>query len=210
MENIFNEAERTSIEILKMQAKTHFDTAFNGSPAPFVKENVVLAGGAFVSWTWNQIPKDIDCFVLDNNLSQDILRDHLKNLKFKAKDAEYIKNTNAGAKNVQEVWEGKFTIKGVRDPVTYQFIFTSYKTRQDLLAQFDYKHCMVSYHKDTLYLSRTMYDAIKNKHLIVNNPDVVTQWRQEKYNYKGFFPPPNNHKTLTLGDILSAAFNKAA
>lgn len=162
---------------------------------------LVVSGSAFTSWhdQSNQSkPKDIDVFVLHddiakhqlraylaNNIAKNELRAYLSNNGFKYKDAEYLKQTNPGATHVQDVWEA------VTHGIKYKFIFTDYWDRKDLIKEFDYKHCMVSYAvgKDLIYITRCIYDAIDHKHLIVNNKNGIAEWRRNKFISRGFTEP---------------------
>jgi hypothetical protein len=180
--NTFTTSEVDKILHIKSMARSNMDYII-GDDDSYMKLHLVMAGGAFVSWFYNQTPKDIDIFVLDDENCKRLLRDRLTDLKFKSKDLEYMKQTNDGAKHVQEVWEG--THRGR----VYQFIFTDCKTREELLADFDYKHCMVSYKTDHIYITRTIYDAIEDKKLITNNAKTKTIWREEKFLRKGWTIP---------------------
>lgn len=181
MSDIFTHTEKNKILDLKDAAKSRLEVLFEKDS--FVMLHLVVAGGAFVSWFYNKTPKDIDIFVLDDVNAKRLVRENLELRGFKSKDMEYMKQTNDGAKHVQEVWEGTFM------GAVYQFIFTDCKTREELLADFDFKHCTVSYLKDKLYITRNTYDAIANKHLIIHNDKVQTLWRREKFLGKGWTIP---------------------
>ncbi len=181
MNDIFTHTEKNKILNLKDAAKSRLEVLFEKDS--FVMLHLVVAGGAFVSWFYNQTPKDIDVFVLNDVNTQRLVREQLELRGFKSKDMEYMKQTNDGAKHVQEVWEGTFM------GAVYQFIFTDCKTREELLADFDFKHCTVSYLKDKLYITRNTYDAIANKHLIIHNDKVQVQWRKEKFLKRGWIIP---------------------
>lgn len=181
MSDIFTHTEKNKILDLKDAAKSRLEVLFEKDS--FVMLYLVVAGGAFVSWFYNKTPKDIDVFVLNDVNTQRLVREQLELRGFKSKDMEYMKQTNDGAKHVQEVWDGTFM------GCVYQFIFTDCKTREELLADFDYKHCTVSYQKDKLYITRNAYDAIANKHLIVHNDKVQVQWRREKFLSKDWTIP---------------------
>lgn len=178
MTDIFTHTEKSKILNLKDKAKARLEVLFEKDS--FVMLHLVVAGGAFVSWFYNKIPKDIDVFVLDDVNAKRLVRENLELRGFKSKDIEYMKQTNDGAKHVQEVWEGTFM------GCVYQFIFTDCKTREELLADFDYKHCTVSYQKDKLYITRNAYDAISDRKLITNNEKTKTIWREEKFLCKGW------------------------
>lgn len=178
MSDIFTHTEKGKILNLKDKAKARLEVLFDKDS--FVMLYLVVAGGAFVSWFYNKTPKDIDVFVLNDVNTQRLVREQLELRGFKSKDMEYMKQTNDGAKHVQEVWEGTFM------GAVYQFIFTDCKTREELLADFDFKHCTVSYFRDKLYITRNAYDAIGDRLLIVHNDKVQVEWRKEKFLRKGW------------------------
>lgn len=178
MTDIFTHTEKEKIMNLKLKAIARLEVWFEKDSYALL--HLVVAGGAFVSWFYNKTPKDIDIFVLNDANTRRLVRDLLELRGFKSKDTEYMKQTNDGAKHVQEVWEGTFMGS------VYQFIFTDCKTREELLADFDYKHCTVSYFRDKLYITRTAYDAIGDRTLIVHNDKVQVEWRKEKFLRKGW------------------------
>ena len=71
-----------------------------------------------------------------------------------------------------------------------QYILTKYKTREELLEHFDYKHCKVSYvpQADKLYINRETFDCIKNKVLKINNEKGVQKWRQNRFLRENWVP----------------------
>lgn len=198
-DSVFFQTEQNKIAHLRTMAKKHFDGFFNNNPSQLMKEFCVVAGGCFVSWHHYTSPKDIDVFVLYNSLAQQILDDYLDKQGFTMKNSEYLKQSNKGAKHVQKIWEGNHL------GVQFQFIFTDCSTREELLADFDFKHCMTSYHNDKLYITRNIYNAIRDRVLIVNNAENIMPWRIEKFKEKHFTFPAENGETL--GDILARALD---
>lgn len=179
-ENIFDMKDTAVIINLKDAASKAFRNMFGMSCSQIVVDNVVMAGGAFVSWMHHGQPADIDMFVLDDELAKEELRRIFTRVGFKQKDSEYMKNSNPGAAQVQEVWEDIVGTSG------FQFIFTGYKTREELMANFDFKHCMTSFHKFKLYITRTTFDSMRDKELVVNNEETIMPWRIEKFRTRGF------------------------
>ena len=132
----FTHTEETKILHIKTAARNTLEDIIDKRDS-YLLPHLIVAGGAFVSWFYNKTPKDIDVFVLNDENAKRAVRDLLEIHGFKSKDMEYMKQTNDGAKHVQEVWEGKFMGR------VYQFIFTDCQTREELLADFDFKHCTV-------------------------------------------------------------------
>jgi len=166
-----------------------------------VDHYLVMAGGAFVSW-FDHLTKvnDIDVFVLHDETAKNKLRAYLGSNGFLLKSTDYLKQTNPGATHVQEIWEGNHENNGRK----YQFIFTDYWSREELIKEFDYKHCMVSYDvgKNMIYITRQIYDSIANKHLIVNNQSRVADWRRYKFLKRGFTVPEQYVVSATTFDDL--------
>jgi hypothetical protein len=185
VKDVFDSFERKKILHMKSMAKSHMQWVLNEKILDDVGHYLVVSGNAFTSWHDQSELKDIDVFVLGDDVAKHQLRTYLANRGFKHKDIEYLKQTNPGATHVQEVWEA------VSHGKKYQFIFTDYWNRKDLIKEFDYKHCMVSYDvgKDMIYITRSIYDAIDHKQLIVNNERRVAEWRRYKFLDRGFTEP---------------------
>jgi hypothetical protein len=183
--DVFDSFERKKIFHMKRTAKSHMQSVLNEKILVSIGHYLVVSGNAFTSWHDQSELKDIDVFVLHDDIAKHQLRTYLAHDGFKHKDAEYLKQTNPGATHVQEIWEA------VSHGKKYQFIFTDYWDRKDLIKEFDYKHCMVSYDvgKDIIYITRSIYDAIDHKHLIVNNENRVAEWRRNKFLDRGFTEP---------------------
>lgn len=171
----------------------------------WVKNNayVVVAGGCFASSLQGENLKDIDIFVLGHSSPTEEKRMHdtikqkmVSNyIDIKDKTQDYVRGNDA----VTEVWTEK--------KKNLQFIFTHHKTRQDLIKDFDYAHCMTSYHLGKLYITRKIFDAIMKKELIVNNRKNIQEWRRNKFlgrSYKEI----EETKEMTLGDIFERAISK--
>lgn len=172
----------------------------------WVKSNsyVVVAGGCFASRFQSEIIKDIDIFVLGSSSPVEEQRMHetIKNkmrLSFPSitdKTVDYVRDNKA----VSEVWTD------TRSRI--QFIFTHHKTREDLVKDFDYVHCMTSYYLHRLYITRKIYEAIIHKKLIVNNDKNIQEWRRNKFLNRGY--KEVGSKEPTLGDILAGGLKKVA
>lgn len=168
--------------------------------------DVVVAGGCFASSLLGDTIKDIDIFVLGNSkypATETITHNNIKSLMIKSfpdvhdKTLDYVRNNDA----VVEVWTEK--------KKKLQFIFTHHISRQDLIKDFDYVHCMTSYQQGKLYITRKIYDAIMDKELIVNNGKNVQEWRRNKFLDRGYKEIVEN-KEVTLGDILAGALKPSS
>lgn len=184
--NTFTDDEITKIVELKRKAESVMVKIGYNS-------HMVLAGGAFTSWLQGSKLKDIDIFVLNaGSFGDKIYNDIYEQIDIKFFEArnvtsDYVRDN----KNVTEVWNAWRN----DDSYKYQFIFTKFKTREELIANFDYVHCMVSYHNYNLYITRQSFDAIMKKHLIVNNENQVKEWRKQKFVDRGFVDPDSNEMT---------------
>lgn len=189
IDDVFTPSEKGRIVHMKTRAKTHINMILGDNMIDDVGHYLVIAGGAFPDWfhrTRNG-PKDIDVFVLHDETAKNKLRPYLGSNGFQKKDLEYLKQTNPGATHIQEVWEGN----AISHDIKYQFIFTDYWSREELIKEFDYKHCMVSYDvgKNHIYITRAIYDAIAKKQLIVNNDNRIAEWRRNKFLKRGYTVP---------------------
>jgi hypothetical protein len=181
----FASLEESHIMDLKRKVKQHCDTLdytdqmFRGAIPKYI-----VAGGWFASVLRNEEPKDFDIFFLDCDmdtaLADKINIQHIKMHKVKTRhEISYLQNENV----VAVVDHNIFHIK-------YQFIFTKYKTREELVNHFDFLHTCVSYDAaaEKLFISKPTYDAIMKKKLIPN-PNArkdPSSWRWVKFIDRGW------------------------
>lgn len=173
---MFSDNEVFGIEKAKQEIKSLIrgrQLLWNG-----ITRNVVFAGGFFTAALQLNKFKDIDIFVLNNdvdvfhNLTQGFSRQEMagpgtmrvtddptgQKEWSRSEMMSYLRNTN-----IVDVINNNHT--------KAQYILTKYQTREELLAHFDYKHCKVSYvpEEDKLYINRETFDCIKLKVLKWNN-----------------------------------------
>ena len=129
----------------------------------------IIAGGFFSSIYWNEQPKDIDFFFLDEQNFR------LGHSEIKEHNVEYLKNP---------MIEKVVSVNGTMN----QFIYTKYKTRKELIDHFDMLHCCVSYDsaEDKLYISPAALHAIKTKTIRPNGSKNISQWRIDKMLERGW------------------------
>lgn len=194
----FTPKEVDAINRLKAMAESQFFNLKNRLPIGFDLGKVVIAGGCFVDWFHGTKPKDIDVFVFGNPDYVEMLRLTVENHMGAGSEVErsqYRLNND----NIIAVYND------VDKP--FQYIFTKYATREEMLKHFDYAHCMVSYDGDKLYISRQTYNALSQKMLIVNNKDRITDWRTQKFLSRGFtkYIDPNAAPMYTGPVVASTA-----
>lgn len=156
-------------------------------------ENAIVAGGCFASLFRVENPKDYDIFILANDPNRLEL---YKNIAERTgeewslvEDPGYLENNNIN---------GVFTYKSVN--VMFQFIFTKFKTREELINDFDFLHCCTSMtlnpQQPRLYITPSTYEAIKQKVLRENpngdNPPRL--WRITKFIREGWKDQTSLHK----------------
>ena len=131
-----------------------------------------IAGGIFYSIFHGIKYKDIDVFVIngfqksESPLTPDSIRQN---------NSDYITQLNS---NISDVY--------IDDTLKVNTIFTRFDTRKDVISDFDYYHCCVSYDFNNLYISKEAFDAIMKKKLVVNNPKIVYDKRKNKFLKRGF------------------------
>ena len=157
--------------------------------------NIVVAGGCWASSLHDRNYKDVDIFILDcSNIEKEGIRDLMKAWDCEDKTEDYARNND----KIDAVWSSRRN--------KFQFIFTKHKTRKELIEDFDYVHCKASYNEGKLYITRKIYDAIENRHLIVQNNKNIQEWRRQKFLDRGYLEPAE--KEPTLGDILAGALKR--
>lgn len=181
----FNDSEQHSIISVKRDAKTIcHNLDFTGQLFRGMVPKYVLAGGCFASmFHTEEKPKDYDIFFLDcdehTTVADRLNANALNFSKVRTKeDLHYFENENITAVVDYEYYGRK-----------YQFIFTKYKTREELIKHFDFLHTCVSYvaHEDKLYITRGAFDAIRGKKLIPNpTAPYPKTWRFDKFLKKGW------------------------
>lgn len=184
---MFNASEAAAIYRIKMTAKEYWLNILSthNDFAALKPETIVIAGGCFTSLLHNEHPKDIDIFVLDDLEAVSAARHLLDDSGHTDNDPHYDKSASKINENIVNVCNQK--VGNLR----HQWIFTRYKTRQELINHFDFAHTKVSYDPiaDKLYLSLDTYRAIMNKHLIKNGNNIVASWRFDKFTKKGWKIP---------------------
>lgn len=178
--DVFSPAEIEKILSMKSYFNIIHKEHMKGNEGFFIayKESYVYAGGAFASQWWHEQPKDIDFFILDNPSATLWFETFLIKAGSHAPtvtvhDIRYMKN-----KHIKKVATDHLT--------KIQYIFTDYKTREELMASFDYAHTKVSYYKDDLYITKATYDSIRDKKLVVTNQENWYPQREEKFLKRGW------------------------
>lgn len=186
-------ATKTNIEAL-IYAKHMF---WNG-----VIDDCVIAGGFFASCMNGEEYKDIDVFILNKNVS---VYAHLTDNPA-IDDKWLIRDKDAGTYLQNPRIFG--TATNIANKV--QYILTDYTSREELINDFDYMHCKVSYvpKEGKLYISRGTYQAIRNKLLIDVPHKAQKPWRAEKF-IKAGWTPSHVHTTIKdYREIINDSFQQ--
>lgn len=185
----FSDAELNDIQRVKALAAVHLANLFNEmslySGISFngwqeMCNHIVLTGGAFASWLNSEEPKDIDIYILDGmdecmtGLNYGHFADVTSRMKAKVSyDATYHNKNIKGVENFPS-------------HLPWQIIYSKFKTREELMADFDYKHCTISYYEGMLYMTETAYRSAISRVLVPNNRDRLTALRQDKFLSRGW------------------------
>jgi hypothetical protein len=145
------------------------------------REFMVVAGGCISSLLRNERYNDIDTFLLKNesfhpkNPTQHNMLENMIRHKPGTWSVKYHLDEDDDYSN-----EHIFATARNHDS-NVQYIKTDFTDRKALIDHFDFIHCMASYHEGRLYISHQTYNAIMNKHLIVNGNKKVKKWRLDKF-----------------------------
>jgi hypothetical protein len=204
---MFNVKETLVIEESKRAIKSQINARsllWNG-----ITRNVVIAGGFFTSVMQNKPFKDIDIFVLNNDVD---VYNHLTEGYHTASAMVQITMTEKGEWRRSEMMTYMHNTN-ILDVINNtktdaQYILTKYETREELLAHFDYKHCKVSYvpEEDKLYINRETFDCIQNKILKWNNKqlDQPNQiYRKNNFLNQGWVLETDNEPYANLKSLTS-------
>ena len=222
---MFSDNEKNGIEETKSTLKQLIlsrKLLWNG-----ITRNVVIAGGFFTSYLQNDKFKDIDIFVLNNDVSvyndltngfkeQDAKNTIKKNMMAQTgvstlDDLDFLADPQEWSRSeIMAYMHNPEIVDVINNNVTKaQYILTKYKTREELLSHFDYKHCKVSYVpvEDKLYINRETFDCIKTKTLKWNNKQLDNPqqiYRKNKFLNTGWVletPIEMSAKVLTNDQI---------
>ena len=195
VQEVFNPTEVADILRLKYLAKSMCDESFLYS---LYEENLIIAGGCFASWYHGEDLKDIDVFIVGNIEQQVAIK-------------KTIQDTQPDLIDVSDYRRDNDKIIGVYNnkKSKVQFIFTQYKTREELIDHFDFKHCKVSYHKGNLYINRDTFDSLRDKKLVANQPLRIKQWRIEKFVARGWQLPDGHTDAVITGSTSGSVWQNA-
>ena len=215
---LFTEAERYELSEVKHKVVTMFKNRLAEEMSiPFKLNKMIIAGGCFTSLINNEPINDIDVFLLDDDFNRNLAEGMAKSyeseepvpilpitkmpvnpsgantvtghisLSPKKHHNNYVRIGNSNYMNNDKI-ERTIFFKHSR----MQYITTKYKTREELISHFDFKHCCVSYDFATekLYITREVYDLIKSKKLVQNSDRIPAQWRFEKFQERGWKHEP--------------------
>jgi len=176
---LFSYAEQMLIADVKNSIRKHFIENVN---VLFNMEKVVVAGGCFASMLNREPVNDYDVFILDddsNRMTVESISVSPRSGDVIVGDSNYMQNDKI---------EKTVFVKNSR----IQYINTKYKTREELIKHFDFKHCCVSYDplNDKLFITREVYDLIKAKKLVHNSDKAPALWRYEKFHGRGWKSDP--------------------
>lgn len=153
-------------------------------PIPFHK-SMVLAGGVYTNWHHKEGIKDIDVFILKDGHEATTLA-YLRSKIGSIFDPNAFKNASDYKRDNTNI-EQVYNAMSILPRVLYQFIFTKYKTREELISHFDFLHCTPNYYNSNLYVRKDAFEAIRDKRLVVHNKDNQVEWRRHKFlTHRGF------------------------
>ena len=183
-DTVFNVEETLLINQLKGSLRLAME---DGGISTYSNPNMVIAGGFFASMFNSTIYNnynDLDVFILNNN--EGLFQNCIQTTTYKWKV-----NSNEGyGSGRNPYFHNPHILKTAKnDRNKVQFILTDYKTREELIASFDFVHCTINYVPitDKLYITRRAYDANKNKELLTNSKtEDPPQWRIQKFIDRGW------------------------
>jgi hypothetical protein len=207
---LFNYDERMKLAEVKRKVLEMFHSRLAEERAiPFHREKLVIAGGCFASLINDDPIYDVDVFLLDDQYNHGLAKGMAET--YMSEEAVTVPNvpvmssanTVVGHISLNSRKHMSKTVKignsnymendKIEQTIFFkhskmQYITTKYKTREELINHFDFKHCCVSYDfaTDKLYITREVYDLIKNKRLLQNGIKRPAHWRFEKFYNRGW------------------------
>lgn len=177
---MFTSEEKERILSAKQKITTRA-LAFKKSPYynPDLPWNeLYLSGGAICSLIRGEEPKDWDWYFKDLDTMYKF-QQHLKNCELFIKDVD-PKYGNFGV-NGKMITGNAITMNDGNSFIT--MISAEPKV---IKKTFDYVHCTPHYESGRLYISKKQYNACVEKKLIVNNVDMVKEYRRQKFLSRGW------------------------
>lgn len=218
---LFNDEERHELSEVKRNIISLFtDGRLNEEKAiPFKLDKVVIAGGCFASLLNREPVRDIDVFLLDDDYNRVLANGMAESYRSEEPVTVFSQpprgilqgsvagsaNTIAGSISLAPKKSDRVRIGNsnymennqIEQTIFFelsqmQYITTKYKTREELVKHFDFKHCCVSYDfaTDKLYITREVYDLIKSKKLVQNSDRIPAAWRFDKFQERGWKHEP--------------------
>ena len=217
---LFTTEEANLLKAIKDSIRTKFDHNRTTSERKhsFDMNNVVIAGGCFASLINMETPNDFDVFILDTAANKIVSNMMYNDAQAALQYPEEFRPVKSGANTALGAIGGYVPVKpkirignsnymnneNIDQTIffqdsKFQYITTKYKSREELISHFDYKHCCVSYDYMTnkLFITREVYDLIKSKTLVPNTNKPPEQWRYEKFFNRGW-----RKRTIELVDDL--------
>ena len=151
-------------------------------------DRFIIAGGCFTSILQDSKPNDYDLFIL--GYSHDQLNYENNSIQIELNTIADIDPSRFAIFDHAGYERNPNILKTFLDKKTrIQYIFTSYKTRKELVDHFDFVHCCISFDigKNKLYLSKETYDLNMHK-VLKKNPtsEKIHQDRINKYVNRGW------------------------
>lgn len=174
----------------------------------------VIAGGVFASIFHKEKIKDIDVFILGEHHiihSEDWITPNYDAFSTLIRYKEGRWNVQFHLEEDDNYHNPHVFGTATHKESGIQYIMTDHLTRQDLLKDFDFVHCTVSYHEGKLNINRGAYDAIANRHLVPQNrKKKIKQWRKDKFRGRGWWDDdyPVNQTGRTIKDIMDEILDK--
>lgn len=183
MTDVFTLAESENIittktAIKKLILDKHIFRGQSGLPLG----DVVIAGGFFASMLKLDPYNDVDVFILNKNAE---LYKHLTYVN-ESDPTGSVWTTNG---EVTRYLNNPHILATATNKNTkVQYILTDFRTRKELLSDFDFVHCTVSYDatSDNLFITREAYDCIVKKELRNNKKEEPAMWRKDKFLSRGW------------------------
>lgn len=185
----FTTAEKTKILRLKSELTSQFSVRMSAiSGAEFhsaVREECIITGGSIASCFHNEKINDFDLYAKTPSALANIKTIILESMQSHIKEMKRYDLTNLDGSTPKAklmITDNAVTLNG-----DIQFIYLS--EAEACRQKFDFIHCMPWFDIRTqkLYISKDQYDAIANKHLLINPYGENIKFRRvDKYIKRGW------------------------
>lgn len=159
-------------QIVNLQPDSNLKSISFETPENESMQDIVVAGGCIASIFNKEAINDYDIFILNSNrkLFNSLIENKTGIWKIRFVNDE---EDNSKYFNNPHILMTATNVKNTQSTDNIQYILTDYKSRQELIASFDFLHCTANYVpvENKMYITHNAYESITLKWLVRHNKE---------------------------------------